>query len=201
MSEWPRNWIPGPLARPFGNGWRLAESLTGARAMDWKHEQRRRADLMRYHLGRGRRAREAGQYERGADEARLALSSNPRSAWALALLGQCLSRQRRTDLTGARRALEQARLLEPANGYFVGLLLTVLDAQRDARGRADLLAHAWWSGAPVERWLPDGPPSRRPEPVASGTGRPSTTEAAQSGRTARATGSAVALAGHQPVGA
>jgi len=169
--------------------------------MDWKHEQRRRADLMRYHLGRGRRAREAGQYERGADEARLALSSNPRSAWALALLGQCLSRQRRTDLTGARRALEQARLLEPANGYFVGLLLTVLDAQRDARGRADLLAHAWWSGAPVERWLPDGPPSRRPEPVAAGTGRPSTTEAAQSGRTARATGSAVALAGHQPVGA
>src|SRR5215212_2810994 len=184
MSEWPRNWIPGPLARPFGNGWRLAQSLTAARATHWQHEQQRRADLMQYHLGRGRRAREAGQYERGATEARLALSANPHSAWALALLGQCLTRQRRPDLTGARRALEQAHLLEPANGYFVGLLLEVLDAQRDTHGRADLLAHAWWSGAPVERWLPDGPSSRRPKPAAAGTGRPSTTEAeaAQSGR-------------------
>jgi hypothetical protein len=116
---------------------------------------------MRYHLGRGRRARDAGRFEVGAAEAQRALNENPHNPWAMALLGQCLYRQRTPDLAGARRSLERARALDPTNGYFVGLLLDVLDAQGDAQARADVLAWAWWSGAPVERWLPDGPPRRR----------------------------------------
>jgi len=89
----------------------------------------------------------------------------------MALLGQCLARQRKPDLDYARRALECARALDPTNGYFVGLLLDVLDAQGDADARAEVLAWAWWSGAPVERWLPDGPPRRQGshEPAAVAT--------------------------------
>ena len=97
-------------------------------------DQLRSMEQLRYHLGRGRRARDAGRFEDGAAEARKALSANPQSAWALALLGQCLSRQRRPDLHGARRALERAQALDPTNGYFVGLLLDVLDAQGDVQG-------------------------------------------------------------------
>jgi hypothetical protein len=119
-----------------------------------------------YHLGRGRRARDAGRFEDGAREARKALLVNPQSGWALALLGQCLTRQHRPDLYAARHALERAQALEPTNGYFVRLLLDVLEAQGDQQARADLLAWAWWHGAPVERWLPDGPPARR-----TGTGQ------------------------------
>jgi hypothetical protein len=65
-------------------------------------------------------------------------------------------RQSHPDLVEARRAFERASALDPSNGYFVRLLLEVLDAQGDARAREDVLAWAWWSGAPVERWLPDG---------------------------------------------
>ena len=73
-----------------------------------------------------------------------------------------LSRQREPDLHGARVVLERAQALEPTNGYFVSLLLDVLDAQGDTQARVDTLAWAWWKGAPVERWLPDGPPIQRP---------------------------------------
>lgn len=121
-----------------------------------------RAATVRYYLGRGRRAREAGRFEAGCSEARRAIDANPGNPWSYALLGQCLLRQRRPDLVEARRALERACALEPANGYFVRLLLDVLDTQGDAAGRADILSWAWWSGASVERWLPSGPPSRRP---------------------------------------
>jgi len=124
-------------------------------------DQLRSMERLRYHLGRGRLARQAGRFEQGAAEARSALEANPQSAWALALLGQCLARQQQPDLRGARWALERAQALEPTNGYFVGLLVDVLDAQGDTQGRADLLAWAWWQGAPVERWLPDGSPMRR----------------------------------------
>jgi hypothetical protein len=41
------------------------------------------------------------------------------------------------------------------------LLLDVLDALGDATARDDALAWAWWNGAPVERWLPDGPARRK----------------------------------------
>jgi hypothetical protein len=54
--------------------------------------------------------------------------------------------------------LERACALDPSNGYFVGLLLGVLKAQGDVEGSRNLLTWAWWQGAPVERWLPDGPP-------------------------------------------
>jgi hypothetical protein len=121
----------------------------------------RRAETVRYHLGRGRRAREAGRFEDGASEARRAINANAGNPWAYSLLGQCLARQRRPDLVGARRALEWACALDPTNGYFVGLLLDVLDAQGDRASREDALAWAWWSGAPVERWLPNGPNARR----------------------------------------
>lgn len=131
--------------------------------MDAGRERRRRLEQHRYHLGRGRRAREAGRFAAGAAEARRAAALRPDDPWALALLGQCLFRQQPADLAGARAALQQAWTLAPANGYFVRLLLEVLDAQADAKARQELLTWAWWSGAPVERWLPDGPPrpSRR----------------------------------------
>lgn len=116
-----------------------------------------RAAAARYHLGRGRRAREDGRYEHGVTEARLAIAENASSPWAHSLLGQCLIRQRHPDLGEARRALERACALCPSNGYFVRLLLEVLDGQGDGAGRDDALARAWWHGAPVERWLPDGP--------------------------------------------
>ena len=134
-----------------------------------------------YHLGRGRRAREAGHPERGVQEARAAVALNPRNPWAHALLGQCLLRDRgllrdRTaKLDDARQALERACRLDPTNGYFVRLSLEVLHAQHDARGRSELLSRAWWAGAPVERWLPGGPqpqtrttlaPADRREPAA-----------------------------------
>jgi tetratricopeptide (TPR) repeat protein len=125
-----------------------------------------RAATVRYHLGRGRRAREAGRFDAGCSEARRAIDANPGNPWSYALLGQCLSRQRQPDLIEARRAFERACALEPANGYFVRLLLDVLDAQGDAKAREDALFWAWWSGAPVERWLPDGPRSRHSEDLA-----------------------------------
>ena len=48
-----------------------------------------------------------------------------------------------------------------AGAYFVRLLLGVMAAQRDLNAMHDVLTWAWWSGAPVERWLPDGPPLPR----------------------------------------
>jgi hypothetical protein len=121
----------------------------------------RRPDRARYHLGRGRRARERGRFDVAAREAQLALGQDPDDPWAHALLGQTLARRQAPDLPGARRALERACTLSPRNGYFVGLLLEVLDALGDARAREDRLARAWWAGAPVDRWLgPDGPTPR-----------------------------------------
>jgi tetratricopeptide (TPR) repeat protein len=121
------------------------------------HEQADRSNTVRYHLGRARRAREAGDFEQAVREARRALEWNGQDPWVLALLGQCLFRKPERDLPGARAALERAWSLDPTNGYFVGLLLDVLDAQGDVAARHDLLTWAWWRGAPVERWLPDGP--------------------------------------------
>jgi len=89
---------------------------------------------------------------------------NPQSGWALALLGQCLTRQRTPELARARQALERAVALMPSNGYFIRLLLDVLETEGDVQARADVLAWAWWHGAPVERWLPDGPPVHRASP-------------------------------------
>jgi len=119
-----------------------------------------RAATVRYYLGRGRRAREAGRFEAACSNARRAIDANPGNPWAHALLGQCLMRQQCRDLVEARRAFERACALDPANGYFVRLLLEVLDAQGDTGAREDVLAWAWWSGAPVDRWLPDGPTNR-----------------------------------------
>lgn len=154
---------------------RLRERLTDARIMSVRHgklgilswhvgtavdareqSRRLRAERARYHLGRARRARDAGHPEAGAHEARRALSLAPSNPWALAVLGQCLLRQPSPDLAAARRVTEQAWALDPTNGYFVRLLLDVLDEQGDTAARADLLDWAWWKGAPVERWLPDG---------------------------------------------
>jgi uncharacterized protein HemY len=120
-------------------------------------EHAERSNTVRYHLGRARRARDAGDFDGAIREARSALEWNAQNPWVLALLGQCLFRKQRRDLNGARAALERAWSLDPTNGYFVGLLLDVLDAQGDVAARTDLLTWAWWRGAPVERWLPDGP--------------------------------------------
>ena len=117
-----------------------------------------------YHLGRGRRAREAGRPAWGVQEARRAIALNPENPWAHALLGQCILRARPIDLANlaaSRQALDRARFLDPTNGYFVRLSLELLHAQHDLRGRSELLGRAWWAGAPVERWLPDGP---QPQP-------------------------------------
>ena len=143
---WPRSWRWVPP---------LAASPPARRA--GVDEKARRFDQFRYHLGRGRRAREAGRFEHGSFEARRALALYPTDPWALALLGQCLQRQQRSDLAGARKALERAWSLDPTNGYFVGLLLDVLRAQGDTAAAHDVLEWAWWRGAPVERWLPGGP--------------------------------------------
>ena len=126
-----------------------------------ERELQARSDRVRFHLGRGRRARDAGQYEQGAREARRALLENAGNPWAYALLGQCLLRQTASDLPGARLALERACALDPTNGYFVRLLLEVLDAQGDREHRENVLAWAWWAGAPVERWLSPVGPRRR----------------------------------------
>ena len=158
ISETKLNWVAGPLVHLAR--WRFSWGVMSPEQRALR-DQIRSMERLRYHLGRGRLARQAGRFEDGAAEARKALEANPQSAWALALLGQCLARQRCPDLHGARWALERAQALDPTNGYFVGLLLDVLDAQGDAQGRADLLAWAWWQGAPVERWLPDGPPIQR----------------------------------------
>jgi len=183
ISERKLDWVAGPLVHLAR--WR---SLLGVKTPDERalQDQMHSMERLRYHLGRGRLARDAGRFEDGATEARKAVSANPQSAWALALLGQCLARQRRPDLHAARWALERAQALEPHNGYFVGLLLDVLGAQGDAQGRADLLSWAWWQGAPVERWLPDGPPiqsSTRPvddrEPVRAGRRAPAMSERAE----------------------
>jgi hypothetical protein len=207
ISEMKLDWVAGPLAllaRPR-TWWRASwPGLMSAEARAM-HDTLRNMDRLRYHLGRGRRARDAGRFEDGAAEARKALAANPQSAWALALLGQCLLRQRDPDLPGARRALEQAHLLEATNGYFVRLLLDVLDAQGDVQGRADLLARAWWRGAPVERWLPEGPPKpRRDTPLERAgvdrdrtTGAPVGTVHAKSWAPARGD----LVAGRQAVGA
>jgi tetratricopeptide (TPR) repeat protein len=157
----------------------------------------------RYHLGRGRCAREAGQPERAVQEARRAVALNPRNPWAHALLGQSLRLSRTARLDDARRALEQARRLDPTNGYFVRLLLEVLHEQHDARGRADLLHRAWWDGAPVERWLPNGPePQVVPALVAAdrperANGRPATTPTLTPAATAA--NSVTPGAGREPV--
>jgi predicted Zn-dependent protease len=126
-----------------------------------EREALQRAATVRYHLGRGRRARESGNFDAACSEARRAIDENPGNPWSYALLGQCLRRRRQPDLVEARRALERACALDPTNGYFVRLLLDVLDAQGDAAAREDALSWAWWSGAPVDRWLPAGPHLRR----------------------------------------
>lgn len=160
--------VTGHLARAARFPMQLVRARPEANA-DAESDARRRAETVRFHLGRGRRAREAGRYTVAVREARRALAENPYDPWALALLGQCLLRQSRPDLLGARRALQLAQALDPTNGYFVRLLLEVLDVQGDAAGRADALAWAWWSGAPIERWLPEGPPlTRAPSASASG---------------------------------
>ena len=134
---------------------------SASRATRPERELQLRSDRVRFHLGRGRRARDAGNYEQGAREARRALLENAGNPWAYALLGQCLFRQADPDLAGARLALERACALDPTNGYFVRLLLEVLDAQGDREHREDVLAWAWWAGAPVERWLSPAGPRRR----------------------------------------
>ena len=163
------NWIGGVsgssrLVGRRGRWWRLSWRYfppRGARQSTRRasaDEKARRFDTFRYHLGRGRRARDAGRFEAGANEARRALAVYSSEPWALSLLGQCLHRQREPDLDGARLALQRAWTLDPTNGYFVGLLLDVLRAQGDENTARDVLEWAWWRGAPVERWLPDGPP-------------------------------------------
>jgi len=138
-----------------------------------------RSDRVRLHLGRGRRARDAGNYEQGAREARRALLENAGNPWAYALLGQCLLRQAGPDLGGSRLALERACALDPTNGYFVRLLLEVLNAQGDREHREDVLAWAWWAGAPVERWLRPAGPRRRSASVAPSPFEPSLPEIAR----------------------
>lgn len=168
LGKWI-NEVPGSLAlvaqpgRWWRPSWRFAApSPARRRRVQARPDDRaERFNKFRYHLGRGRRAREVGRFERGAAEARRALALNGGDPWAHALLGQCLERQRASDLSGARRAFERACALDPTNGYFVGLLLGVLNAQGDAEGSRNLLTWAWWQGATVERWLPDGPPLPR----------------------------------------
>jgi hypothetical protein len=203
------DWVAGPLAflarqcDHLGMAWGVALSKE-ARAM---RAQLRSMERLRYHLGRGRRARDAGRFEDGAVEARKALAANPQSAWTLALLGQCLSRQRQPDPAGARRALERAQALEPTNGYFVRLLLDALEADGDIQGRANLLARAWWKGAPVERWLPEGPPMPRANATQTGAERATTevpvppTAAGVARSDSRSRARESVPAGHQPVGA
>lgn len=132
---------------------------------------------MQYHLGRGRRARDAGRPNRGVQEARRALALNPRNPWAFALLGQCLYRSDPARLSEARQALEYAQALDPTNGYFVRLLLEVLYRQHDLTARTELLTQAWWAGAPVDRWLPDGPPLPRTASVLAQADQPTVSSA------------------------
>ena len=113
--------VPGSLAlvAQRGRWWRLSWNVAPARgglrqAMPaGTDESTRRLHAVRYHLGRGRRARESGQFEQGVVEAKRALALNPNDPWVLALLGQCLHRQRASDLHGARKALERAWSLAP----------------------------------------------------------------------------------------
>jgi hypothetical protein len=212
----PGRWmssVPGRLAHVVrGRGWgRIGrkqpiatevselEPNVGVRSVVSEQEQRQRR--VQYHLGRGRRAREAGRFDSGVYEARRALAVNSHNPWALSLLAQCLVQRHEPDLHGARSALERARALDPSNGYFVRLLLDVLDLQGDERGRADVLEWAWWNGASVERWLPNGP--RRPwaedRPVPASPDRVRAVAAAPDESTRRERPRAVALGGRQPV--
>ena len=130
------NTVPGSLAlvargrRWWSLSWSVVPSAAARRATSGASmdDTDRRCDRFRYHLGRGRRAREAGRFEHGSIEARRALALSPADAWALALLGQCLWRQRHSDLAGARRALERAWALDPTNGLLNVMLCLPLQA-------------------------------------------------------------------------
>jgi hypothetical protein len=204
------NWISGvpgsfTLLARRGHWWRLSWRIGPSRAARRPtgranaDEKARRFDRFRYHLGRGRRARESGRFQAGATEARRALALYPSEPWALALLGQCLFRQRAPDLDGARRALQRAWTVDPTNGYFVGLLLDVLKAQGDEKSARDLLEWAWWRGAPVERWLPYGPPmptaERHEETAASNAER----ESRRTAPVRRNAGTGQLVTGRQPI--
>jgi hypothetical protein len=184
--------------------WRFAPPRTRRRpARRASAEDRaQRFDQFRYHLGRGRRAREAGRFEQGAAAARRAIALDPSDPWALALLGQCLQRQHASDLAGARQALERAWSLDQSNGYFVGLLLDVLRAQGDTEAASNLLNWAWWHGAPVERWLPGGPPMPKTERRAA-TGKPAAASTHSAPAPAptprRVTNPGPGLTGRQPI--
>jgi len=113
-----------------------------------------------------------------------------------------LRRKRPSDLSAARKALERAWSLDPTNGYFVGLLLDVLRAQGDSAAANDVLEWAWWRGAPVERWLPGGPPipahgQRTTAREATSSTIPSVTSPTPSRR--HGAGSGTLVAGRQPV--
>lgn len=153
-------WLKQPLTSVISADRLLTAGSAWFRPASSLRSLEQRSEMVRYHLGRGRRARERGDFAAGAREAGRAIALNPGAAWAYSLLGQCLANQRQPDLVGARRALERACALEPSNAYFVGLLVSVLERLGDSRGREDALTWSWWNGAPVERWLPDGPPQR-----------------------------------------
>jgi tetratricopeptide (TPR) repeat protein len=158
VTDWVKTTRRWPSFAWLTRWWPASEARTGrAGGQQACSDAIQRASTVRYYLGRGRRARETGRFEDACSHARRAIDANPGNPWAHALLGQCLMRQRHRDLVEARRSFERACALDPANGYFVRLLLEALDALGDAQGREDVLAWAWWSGAPVERWLPDGP--------------------------------------------
>ena len=204
------NDVPGSLALVAQRGrwwrlpWRVASPIAARRRADRTDagDETSRFNQFRYHLGRGRRAREVGRFERGAVEARRALALNGGDPWAHALLGQCLQRQRVGDLPGARRALERACALDPSNGYFVGLLLGVLNAQGDAEAARNLLTWAWWHGAPVERWLTDGPPLPAGERGAgdgAGTGQERRGAESSARRVAGNPGAGAVLTGARPM--
>ena len=176
-AVWLRRRLPAwPVARAIdrrdegsrpgaGKWWKRASDMAVYRGEGRIAQER--TEWARFHLGRGRLARDVGRFEEAAGEARRALVQQPLDPWAYALLGQALLRQHRPYLIEARRALEEACALSPKNGYFVGLLREVLSSQGDAAAQRELTERAWWLGAPVERWLERPPRQAPPAPAAA----------------------------------
>ena len=118
-------------------------------------ERRRRGEASWYHRARARRALDRGDWAAAERHAHRALGRDDAHAGNFLALGEALLRRAPADPAGARRALERAQALRPADGYILGRLLDAYGQLGDAAAAAHAVRSALAAGAPAVVWAPE----------------------------------------------